>query len=263
MIKFIATDLDGTLLNDKKKLPHDFSTIVDELDKRGIMLALSSGRQYDSIIGQFEAYKDKITVIAENGGLVVVKGETIFCDPMDNNDAQAILKDVLAEPGLYPIACGVDGAFGNAENAAHINNVIMYYRNYRTVPDVVAAVPGEAILKIAVYDDEPSEKHCYRILEKYHNTHNVLVSGKHWLDVMKKGTTKGSAIEHIQRVYGFKPEECMAFGDYMNDADMMRVCRHSYAMANAHPDLKSLCSFTAPSNNDEGVTKTIKEIVLN
>lgn len=263
MIKFIATDLDGTLLNEKKELPRDFDEVLDALNEKGIQFAISSGRQYDTILKQFEKYADKITIIAENGAVVYEKGRRIILDPLDGDSAAEILAAAKNEPGLYPLACGANGAMGEKENNEHIKDVLMYYLNYKTVDNVVEASRNDDILKIAIYDDELSEKHCYNVLKKFHNTHNVLVSGEHWLDVMKAGVTKGSAIEHIRRLYGYKQEECMAFGDFMNDADMMRVCRHSYAMENAHPDLKALCRFSAPSNDDEGVTKIIKKAVLN
>lgn len=262
MIKFIACDLDGTLLNEKKELPHDFDYVLDKLISMGIKFAVSSGRQYETVFEQFKKYEDKIIFIVENGAMVKERGKRIICNPLEKNDAAEILQLLKNEPGLYSIACGVNGAFGEKENETHIQNVIMYYLNYRTVDDVVKSSYSDDLLKIAVYDDDSSELHCYPLLKDYYNTNNVLVSGEHWLDIMKKGVTKGSAIEHIQAMYGFKPEECMAFGDFMNDADMMRVCEESYAVENAHPDLKALCKYTTLSNDEEGVTHTIKKVIF-
>ena len=262
MIKFIASDLDGTLLNENKELPKDFDYVLEKLNEAGIKFAVSSGRQYDTVIDQFGKYKDSMTFIAENGAMVYEKGKRILCDPLDKEQAKEILAIIKKEPGLYPIACGVNGAFGEEENKTHIQNVIMYYLNYRTVDDVIERSSDDDLLKIAVYDDELSENHCYPILKDYYDTANILVSGTNWLDIMKKGVTKGSAIEQLQKLYGFKPEECMAFGDFMNDADMMRVCSESYAVENAHPELKALCKYICGSNDDEGVTKTIRRVVL-
>ncbi len=262
MIKFIACDLDGTLLNEKKELPHDFDEVLEKLNKMGIKFAVASGRQYDTVVDQFRKYKDELTFIVENGAMVYEKGKRISCDPLDKKDAAEILKILKDEPGLYSIACGVHGAFGEVENESHIQNVIMYYLNYRTVDDVIKDSYTDDLLKIAVYDDESSELHCYPLLKDYYETNNVLVSGEHWLDIMRKGVTKGSAIEHIQQIYNIAPEECMAFGDFMNDADMMRVCKESYAVENAHPDLKALCKYVCDSNDNEGVTKTIKKVIF-
>lgn len=262
MIKFIATDLDGTLLNEKKEVPHDFDEVLAKLHEKGIRFAIASGRQYDTIAEQFKKYIDKIIIIAENGGIVKENGKTLFCDPMPGEDARKILADALNEDGLYPIVCGRSGAFGNADNSVHEDDVAMYYAAYRTVDDVEGNIGKDDILKIAVYDEKNAGEHCYNILKKYEKNCGVFVSGEHWTDVMKKGVTKGTAIEKIQKIYGFKPCECMAFGDFMNDADMMRVCDFSYAMENACDDLKKLCRYSAPSNENDGVTQVIRELVL-
>lgn len=260
MIKFIATDLDGTLLNDKKELPTDFDEVLDGLEKIGVQFAISSGRQHETIVKQFEKYNDRIIIIAENGALAAKNDKILFCDPMDSNDAADAIAAALNEPGLYPLACAVKGAFGNQNNMCHADDIIPYYVKYRTVSDPVAETAHNDILKVAVYDDELSENHCYKIMKDFESRANVFISGDHWLDIMKKGVTKGSAIEQIQKIYGYTPEECMAFGDFMNDADMMRVCTHSYAMENAHPDLKALCRYIAPSNNDGGVMQVIRKV---
>lgn len=51
----------------------------------------------------------------------------------------------------------------------------------------------------------------------------------------------------------------MAFGDYHNDLEMIKVCKESYAMENAHDDIKAAAKYIAPSNNDEGVMKVLLE----
>ncbi len=54
----------------------------------------------------------------------------------------------------------------------------------------------------------------------------------------------------------------MSFGDFFNDIEMLRETYHSYAMANAHPEIKKLARFEAPSNNEQGVMTVIKDNVL-
>ena len=70
MIKFIACDMDGTLLNSNKEFPKRFEYVLEELDKRGVKFAISSGRQYYSLCEQLKNVRDKIYIIAENGAMV-------------------------------------------------------------------------------------------------------------------------------------------------------------------------------------------------
>ena len=77
--------------------------------------------------------------------------------------------------------------------------------------------------------------------------------------MMAKGVNKGLAISEIQKLLNIKQEETMVFGDYLNDLEMMQNAYHSYAMENAHSDLKKVARFIAKSNDDNGVVRAIKE----
>lgn len=267
MIKFIAADLDGTLLNEKKDLPPDFDYVLDRLNDMGIRFAISSGRQYSTILEQFGKYSDRLIYIAENGAIAFDKGKRLVCDTMDKETVLEIEKTLHGKEGLYTLICCADKAYGlpvpdSDDGKLYIKNVNMYYKSFEFANDIDSIIKNNDVVKVAVYDKYESETHTYPLLKKFYDTHNVVISGKNWLDVMELGTTKGTAIEKLQRLYNIKPEECMAFGDFMNDADMMRVCRESYAMGNAHPDLKALCRHTADTNENFGVTKTIREVVF-
>ena len=77
---------------------------------------------------------------------------------------------------------------------------------------------------------------------------------------MHVGITKGAGIRALQKQLNILPEECMAFGDYMNDYDMLTACDESYAMENAHPDLKKIAKHIAPSNEEEGVMQVLRQL---
>ena len=88
----------------------------------------------------------------------------------------------------------------------------------------------------------------------------VAIGGKIFLDITSTTATKGSALQEIMKHCNAKAEEVMAFGDYLNDLEMLEVAGVSYAMKNAHPDLfKSARYITKHHNNDNGVIREIKQ----
>ena len=87
------------------------------------------------------------------------------------------------------------------------------------------------------------------------------MSGEIWLDITAKGVNKGVAINKIQEMLDIDHKETMVFGDYLNDLEMMGSAYYSFAMENAHDDLKKVSRFIARSNNDNGVVEAIKEVV--
>ena len=83
MLKFIATDLDGTLLDDEKHLPRETFRLIEELSERGVLFAPASGRQYANLQKLFLPVKDKVLFMCENGALVKYKGKTLHLNPID------------------------------------------------------------------------------------------------------------------------------------------------------------------------------------
>lgn len=76
----------------------------------------------------------------------------------------------------------------------------------------------------------------------------VVLSSDIWVDIIPLGINKGVAIQKLQKKLNIKPEECVAFGDYLNDYEMMQSVYYSYAMENAIPELKKVARYIAPPN---------------
>ena len=84
MIKLIASDMDGTLLNDRKELPGDFFEVFDELERRGIKFTVASGRSFDAVAHLFpEEYRTRLDFICDNGANVIHEGKQVSVTPLD------------------------------------------------------------------------------------------------------------------------------------------------------------------------------------
>ena len=86
MIKLIATDMDGTLLNSKNEIQDGFYEVFNKLEEKGIIFAAASGRQYYNLLKRFEGIEDKMMFIAENGTFVVYKGIELVVNALDLKD---------------------------------------------------------------------------------------------------------------------------------------------------------------------------------
>lgn len=259
MIKLIAADLDGTLLTTDKQLPPDFGYVLGELNRRGIMFVAASGRQYHTLHNQFNEYQKDMTIIAENGSSVFCGDKNIICEPIAT--AGEVLNRVYSLKDIFPIVCGFDSAYGEARNKEVIGDITMFYNKYKTVEDLHDIVTKDKILKFALHCPTGAEEFYQTALKEFGDEYGVFLSGTQWVDIMKKDVSKGSAIDKICEIYDIKKEECAAFGDYMNDFEMMSRCGETYAMANAYPDLKKVCKYECKSNDEYGVTEKIKELL--
>ena len=262
-IRLIACDMDGTLLDDDDAIHEDFWPLLDTLHERGIVFCPASGRQYYNLLERFEPIADEVVFIAENGTFVVRDGRELSSDCLDLQvapDRVVVARDLNAGGAdVGAVLCGKASAYIERTDAAFLAEVDKYYHRLAIVDDLTTV--EDDILKVAIYDFESSEAVSAPAYAHFRDTHQVVVSGEHWLDVMDLHANKGSGIRHIQEALGITRDQTMVFGDFLNDLEMMDEATYSFAMANAHPELAARARFRAPENTDNGVVRTIKSVL--
>lgn len=264
MIKFIASDLDGTLLNSKKELPENFTHMLDTLKDMGIIFAISSGRQYYTVEKQFMPLGRDLMYIVENGAMVVKSGEIVSCDCLDPHTAIDIIRRTRNIKTASTILCCSDGAYGeDSSDPKFLKSVDMYYKRFEFVEDLTKLCENKKILKLAIFETENPQRNVKDVLPEYDGKADIVISGATWADVMKHGVSKGSAIKRIREKYGITRDECMCFGDYMNDYEMIVECGESYAMANAVDEIKNAAKHITLSNDENGVMYVLENMIKN
>jgi len=260
MIKLIITDMDGTLLTSDNRLPDEFDTIYQQVKAAGIQFVVASGRQYHILKQEFEHIDHNILFVAENGGFIDYGKGTLLLHPFSKPDIRELIEAIRKIEGIYPVIGGRDSAYIENDHPDFLKEVEAYFVKCRKVDDLTCV--DDELLKIAVCDLRNPEFNSYPILKSFNNRFQVSVSSHIWLDIMPLKVNKGEAVRFLQQHLGITTEETMVFGDYLNDYQMMQMAYHSYAMANAHPELKKVARFSTHSNDDNGVLKTIEEKLL-
>lgn len=262
-IRLITVDMDGTLLDDDHELPADLGPLLTALKERDVLFCPASGRQYATLARQFADVADDLVFIAENGSYVVRRGEELSSDVLDDGLVAEVLRTVR---GLFSsgvdvgaVVCGKRSAYVERTDREFLDVAETYYALLEHVDDVLAV--EDEVLKVAVFDFGAAHETTAPALEHFREGHQVVVSGAHWVDVMTASTHKGAAVRRLQELYGITSAQTLAFGDYLNDLEMLDAADHSYAMANAHPDVLARARFVAPSNTENGVVRTIVELL--
>ncbi|MEU3841126.1 Cof-type HAD-IIB family hydrolase [Streptomyces sp. NPDC028635] len=262
-IRLIVTDMDGTLLDDDKQVPPGLWRTLELLRERGVLFSPASGRQYATLARQFADVADGMVFIAENGTYVVRDGVELSSDPLRREAAAGVVGAArrLAAGGvdLGVVLCGKRAAYVERSDEAFLAEVRKYYAEHRVVPDVTAV--DDDFIKVALYDFGSAEHGTAPGLAEFAGTHQVVVSGEHWVDVMNRTADKGAAVRRLQRELSITPAQTMVFGDYLNDLQMLDAAEWSFAMAGAHPEVVRRARHLAPSNNDNGVLRTIARVL--
>ncbi|MFF5563006.1 Cof-type HAD-IIB family hydrolase [Streptomyces sp. NPDC012623] len=262
-IRLVVADMDGTLLDDAGNPPERLVRVLSLLRERGVLFSPASGRQYATLARLFSGVDDGMIFIAENGTQVIRDGRELGSDPLDQAVAARLVKAVrrLADGGtdLGVVICGKHSAYTERTDEAFLAQVAKYYAAHRTVED--ATVIDDEINKVALFDFGSAAHNTAPALAEFAATHQVVVSSEHWIDVMNRTANKGAALRRVQQDLGITPAQTLVFGDYLNDVEMLDAAEWSFAMANAHPDVLARARYVAPSNNDDGVLRTVERLL--
>lgn len=261
MIRFIATDLDGTLLDGDRKLPEGIFGLISELTRCGVLFAPASGRQYANLKKLFAPVADKVLFICENGALVKYRGDTLYLNPIEDACVKHALDEIRALPDVYPMLCGAETAYIENDDMPFYQYATESYTNCKKVQNLDRIIGRENICKIAVYDRIGSAENCIKFLPARLPELRVILSGKDWCDVSAPDANKGDAIRFIQRTFSLKKQECAAFGDHMNDYEMLLECGHAYVPRDAYPPLVEMVGSVIGSHRDGGVFLKLQEIL--
>ena len=258
-IKMVVSDMDGTLLNSKHEVSHRFFSLFEELKRRGILFVAASGRQYNSMVDKLHPIKDDIIIIAENGGYVMQNEKELLSTPLDGDILAQLLPIVEKINGAHPVLCGKTNAYLKNNCPEFVDKLREYYTEYVMLDDLTR-FDGE-ILKIAIYHFKSSEKYIYPSVQYLKDILKVKVSGKNWLDLSHQNAHKGFALQKIQEEHNISPMETLVFGDYNNDLEMLALSYHSFAMANAHPNVLKAARYSTLSNDDFGVELILEKLL--
>ncbi|WP_352399488.1 HAD family hydrolase [Anaerotignum sp.] len=260
MIKLIVSDMDGTLLNDEKKIDLEIYELLPKLQEKGIRFVVASGRQYPSLKKHFHEHIRDVVVIAENGAFVVDNGKELVVEPMEPQKVAHCLDTIFTLKGVEPLLCAKYCSYTRSPELLEFLSSPLFHYEMRLTDDLYQV--KEDIIKVSMVSHEGgSAESCYNSLRPLLDDNlNLVISGDACLDTGLRGVTKGTAVAALQKMWGIKPEETMVFGDQYNDVEMFSQAYYSYAMEDASEGVKKFARFQAESNNKGGVVKAIREM---
>ena len=258
-VRLVVADMDGTLLDDRKRFPGGLWRMLDQLDARGATFAPASGRQVWTLLDMFPD-RPGMTVIGENGAIVMRDGAEISSSPLDLPTLREAVRRINE---TYPECC----TYVERVDEPFVAGVVPYYHRTRQVDsqlDVLDAIEAgeldDAIVKLAVHSLDPVGPLAEATLARFRLTHQYAVSGANWADLQIRGVDKGRAVRALQGALGVTRAQTAVFGDFHNDLSMLAEADLSFAVANADPDVVRAARFVAPSNNEGGVVSVVERL---
>jgi Cof subfamily protein (haloacid dehalogenase superfamily) len=263
MYSIIATDLDGTLLNSDHQVDPFTIETVRELEARGVRFIIATGRHYRDVVGIRKVLGIDAYLITSNGARIhAPDNERIYA-----RDIAPVAVRRLAQPDLAGSERVIVNLF--ADDAwlidRHAPELLAFHQDSGFDYDVMdlREHDGENIAKV-LYIGEPDDlKVTAANLEReFGDSVYVTYSMPDCLEVMTSDVSKGRALQFVLDRLDIDTAHCVAFGDNMNDIDLLETAGRPFMMNNANPALiKRLPNIPRTGNNFEaGVAHQLRAL---
>jgi len=274
-VRLIALDIDGTLLDSRWKLPDANRAAIREAARRGIEVALVTGRRYDFALPVARDLGCPLTMIVNNGGMIRGSdGETRLRHLLSAEIARGVLK--MCEKWRAGAAVIFDRPQANQLMLERLDadDSIRYAYYSRNLAFIGLAAPLESCLTEdplqVMFSGTVAEMDAIEELlrESELSSRMRLAATKYasrdfaMLDVLPPGCTKGASLAKWAAMQGLERDEILAIGDNHNDLEMLSFAGIPVVMGNSVPELKSYGWHETGSNDDGGVAAAIERFAL-
>ncbi|WP_317978343.1 Cof-type HAD-IIB family hydrolase [Niallia endozanthoxylica] len=284
MIKLLALDLDGTLLDKGKYISQRNIEAIQAAIQKGIEVVIATGRANFDAQNLFEDIPFNPWIIGTNGATIhKPNGELFYSAPLEKSLAISMLK-VLEEKQLYYEAF-IEGKicapqYGREllfEEMEHLKVVepnidmellrleveiqfnqseFMFIPSYQELLDT-----NSDIYNILAYSfDEDKLKNGWSQFTTIPDI-TIVQSGVHNFHLQHKQASKGNALKILAKELQIHLADCAAVGDNYNDLSMLEIVGLSSAMGNADKEIKDACDFVTKPNNEDGVAFFIESFL--
>ena len=280
MIKLIASDMDGTLLNDKHDIDIETVEAIRKAEEKGIIFAISTGREYDSVKCVLEKHNIKCQCVLSNGAEYRDENGNILkvinIDDVTAKDIMYILKEynmaarIFTSGGVYTTSSKEDALMEvtyrtmsfnpemTMEEAKKIAEHETFFENLQYVNDIEEFFKlGLEVRKFVAFHKDVD--FISRVKEKMEKIEGLAVSSSFSdnIELTQKDAQKGIILKRVVIDMGIDPDNVMILGDSFNDYSMFTEFKESVAMKNAIPEVKKIAKYITDSNDNLGVAKAI------
>ena len=272
MIKLIAIDMDGTLLNEKKHIDKAQKEAIHEAVEAGIKIVLCTGRPLYGILPFYEELG--LSELDSEGYVILNNG----CSIHKTKDWELIDQVNFTSDDidyLYKFSEGYDINFtlvndyyyfniGRKPTDELITDAGFVFSDITNISLKEAKNGKHKIIKI-MFLGNPNimadfQKENENILK---DKYNSVLSQPYVYEILPKGNNKGTGLKKLAKKLGIKQEEIMAIGDGNNDIEMFEYANYSVAMENGTELAKKAAKYQTDSNENDGVAKAIRKYALN
>ncbi len=268
MIRAIALDIDGTILNSRKQITEATKKAVKEALVRGIKIIIASGRPYSGVeehakeLGLFEM--GGYTLCFNGSRIIDCRTEEIVYDMYLKDDEKWQICDILKQYDKGILMTYKDRILltENATDEGVRYGAMLNRLTICQVDDMRKHIDYGVNKFILAGEPDYIQSIASDVKEKIGELATVCRSETTLLEIMPRGVDKGSALAGFLQNIGIRREELLAVGDGYNDDTMLEYAGIGVAMGNAFPEIKDLADYVTCSNDEDGVALAIRKFAF-
>jgi Cof subfamily protein (haloacid dehalogenase superfamily) len=262
-IAAVLADVDGTLVTRDKVLTPRAIRAVRQLQERGVLFAVTSGRPPRGLRMLVEPLGMRVPMAAFNGGSIVLPDLTVVDERVVPADVAPAVVEAMREHGLDVWVYHATDWYVTDPDAPHVRRESGAVRFSPTVVPGFDGLLDRAVKIVGVSDDHDVVARCEAgVQQRFASTVSAVRSQPYYLDVTHPQANKGVVVERLSRYFNVPMQQIATLGDQANDVLMFRRSGVSIAMGNAGEEVQRQATHVTASNAEEGFATAIERFVL-
>lgn len=256
MIKLIVCDLDGTLLpRGQDKISPEIINLIKSANGKGMAFAVASGRSYHELKGFFDGHGLDVIFVPSDGATVVYREKTHLKKTLQPFAVRSMVNPIVQNEKMSVVLSGKYISYIISRDKAFTVECSRKMRGHLMEISDLGEVT-EDICKISFYG-EPETTYGKKILSgTFSELCRLIYKNNGWTEFIAADAGKENALCCMSKNLKISPDELVVVGDGMNDVEILKFTKNSYAVADGHCD-----AISAAKHITENVAETLTEII--
>lgn len=284
MIKLIASDMDGTLLNNNHDIDEETVEAIRKAEEAGIIFTISTGRQYESVKEILDKHNIKVQCILSNGAEYRAEDGNVLDIINIKNGIDRKVIDIMVGNKLSPQIVTNKGTFTTStrekvlqeftnktmdlnpklteSEAREIAENIGFFKVLEYINDINKFFEeGIEVRKVVAFNNDIDL--IDKVKREVSKIEGLAITStfRDNIEITDINAQKGIILEKVTSEMSIKREEVMILGDSFNDYSMFEIFEETVAMKNAIPEVKSIAKYITDTNDNLGVAKAIYNVL--
>jgi Cof subfamily protein (haloacid dehalogenase superfamily) len=254
--KILFLDIDGTIIKPDDSIDETTVKAIRQAQEKGIEVFLATGRPLHEIRDLADELKVH-SLIGYNGAFAIYQGKDLLQEPMKKESVKQFIEIAKRNQHELVLYTRDQNIFTDLEADCVKEFIVKFHlhKNDTYLPSYDYEILGMTLINL-----EPKDTALYKIEDQIHLSQVNLEGMLHCYDVIRDTVNKGIAIQYILKHLGLQKKNAIAFGDGLNDKEMLMSVGEGFAMGNGHPDLFKYAKHRTTTVDNSGIYNGLRTL---